>query len=96
MKRIITRTNKEVLQFFDEIKSMSALVDSIKSSYTPSLNGERFMTDTELAGMLKLSKRTLQEYRNRGKIPYYQIDGKIFYQESDIEKLLEENMLKMF
>lgn len=96
MKRIITRTNKEVLQFFDEIKSMSALVDSIKSSYTPSLNGERFMTDTELAGMLKLSKRTLQEYRNHGKIPYYQIDGKIFYRESDIEKLLEENMLKMF
>ena len=69
----------------------STLVDFIKSNYTPSLNGERYMTDTELAEMLKLSKRTLLEYRNSGKIPYYQIGGKILYRESDIERLLAEN-----
>lgn len=91
MGEIIIRTNKEVLQYFDEMKRASTLVDFIKSNYTPSLNGERYMTDTELAGMLKLSKRTLLEYRNSGKIPYYQIGGKILYRESDIEKLLAEN-----
>lgn len=91
MGEIIIRTNKEVLQYFDEIKRASTFVDFIKSNYAPSLNGERYMTDTELAGMLKLSKRTLLEYRNSGKIPYYQIGGKILYRESDIEKLLAEN-----
>lgn len=91
MGEIIIRTNKEVLQYFDEMKRVSTLVDFIKSNYIPSLNGERYMTDTELAGMLKLSKRTLLEYRNSGKIPYYQIGGKILYRESDIERLLSEN-----
>ena len=91
MGEIIIRTNKEVLQYFDEMKKASTLVDFIKSNYTPSLNGERDMTDTELAEMLKLSKRTLLEYRNSGKIPYYQIGGKILYRESDIERLLAEN-----
>ena len=91
MGEIIIRTNKEVLQYFDEMKKASTLVDFIKSNYTPSLNGERYMTDTELAEMLKLSKRTLLEYRNSGKIPDYQIGGKILYRESDIERLLAEN-----
>lgn len=91
MGEIIIRTNKEVLQYFDEMKKASTLVDFIKSNYTPSLNGERYMTDTELAEMLKLSKCTLLEYRNSGKIPYYQIGGKILYRESDIERLLAEN-----
>ncbi len=91
MGEIVTKTHKEVLRFFDEMKKISTLVDALKSSYSPSLNGERFLTDTELSEMLKLTKRTLLEYRNCGKIPYYQIGGKILYRERDIEKLLSEN-----
>lgn len=96
MGEIITKTNKEVLQFFDEIKRISILIDTLKSGYTPFLNGERFLTDTELSEMLKLTKRTLLEYRNCGKIPYYQIGGKILYRENDIEKLLCENRKEAF
>lgn len=59
MGEIITKTNKEVLQFFDEMKRISTFIDALKSGYTPSLNGERFLTDTELSEMLKLTKRTL-------------------------------------
>lgn len=96
MGEIVTKTHKEVLRFFDEMKKISTLVDALKSSYSPSLNGERFLTDTELSEMLKLTKRTLLEYRNCGKIPYYQIGGKILYRERDIEKLLSENRREMF
>ena len=87
MGEIITKTNKEVLQFFDEMKRISTFIDALKSGYTPSLNGERFLTDTELSEMLKL---------NCGKIPYYQIGGKILYRENDIEKLLYENRRDTF
>lgn len=69
MGEIVTKTHKEILRFFDEMKKISTLVDALKSSYSPSLNGERFLTDTELSEMLKLTKRTLLEYRNCGKIP---------------------------
>ena len=95
MGEIVTKTHKEILRFFDEMKKISTLVDALKSSYSPSLNGERFLTDTELSEMLKLTKRTLLEYRNCGKIPY-QFGGKILYRESDIEKLLSENRREMF
>ena len=96
MGRIITRTDKEILLFFHEMKKMSDFVDTIKSGYTPLLNGERYITDTELADTLRLTKRTLLEYRSHGKIPYYQIGGKILYRESDIKKLLSENRRDIF
>ena len=97
MGEIITKTNKEVLQFFDEMKRISTFIDAFAMIlFTPSLNGERFLTDTELSEMLKLTKRTLLEYRNCGKIPYYQIGGKILYRENDIEKLLYENRRDTF
>jgi len=38
----------------------------------------------------------LQEYRNNGILPYYQLGGKILYKESDVEKLLEDNYCKAF
>lgn len=50
----------------------TTLTDALKSDNTSSLNRERFLTDTELSEMPKLTKRTLLEYRNCGKIPYYQ------------------------
>ena len=46
---------------------------------------------------LKLNRRTLQEYRTEGKIPYYQLGGgKILYRESDIEKMLNNNYFPSF
>ena len=36
MGEIITKTNKEVLQFFDEMKRISTFIDALKSGYTPS------------------------------------------------------------
>ena len=41
--------------------------------------------------MLQLSRRTLQDYRNNGVIPYIQLGGKILYRESDIQKILMAN-----
>ncbi|KAA6319460.1 hypothetical protein EZS27_030651, partial [termite gut metagenome] len=52
---------------------------------------ERYLTDKEVSEKLKVSRRTLQDYRNEGKISYCQLGGKILYRESDIEKMLEDN-----
>ena len=45
----------------------------------------------ELCDRLQLSRRTLQDYRNNGIIPYIQLGGKILYRESDIQKILMAN-----
>lgn len=51
----------------------------------------RYLTDAELAKCLKISRRTLQEYRNNGIISFYHVGGKILYREADIEEFLETN-----
>ncbi len=58
------------------------------------MNGERFLTDSELSVMLKISRRTLQEYRNEGKLPYIRLGGKVLYRESDIERMLQDGYRK--
>ena len=55
----------------------------------PHLNGEKFLSNQEATKHLKVSIRTLQEWRDTGVIPYIQIKGKIIYRESDIERLLQ-------
>jgi predicted site-specific integrase-resolvase len=60
-------------------------------NYRPVLDGERYLIDRELSKILNISRRTLQDYRTGGRIPYYLIGGKILYRESDIEKMLTEN-----
>jgi hypothetical protein len=44
----------------------------------PAINGERYLTNREVSERLKISCRTLQDYRNEGKITYYQLVGKSF------------------
>lgn len=66
MGTIITRSDKEVLHFFDEMKRVSDLIDHLPMGNRHLLDGENYLTDTELAGKLKLSKRTLLDYRSSG------------------------------
>ena len=50
-----------------------------------------FLTDEELSKILRVSRRTLQEYRTLGVVPYYLVQGKALYKESDILKILEDS-----
>ena len=70
MGTIITKSDKEVLHFFDEMKRISDLIDHLPADNRHLLDGENYLTDTELAGKLKLSKRTLLDYRRYGILPY--------------------------
>lgn len=96
MSLIITCENEQVIQFLKEVGQLSQSIDLLMANYKPMLDGQRFLTDTELSQYLKLTKRTLQEYRNVGKLPFYQIGGKILYRESDIEQLLLKNRVEAF
>lgn len=76
------------------VNHLNRMVDNFEravKNYRPMFDGERFMTDKELCARLQLSRRTLQDYRNNGVIPYIQLGGKILYRESDIQKILMAN-----
>ena len=60
--------------------------------YRPSdADGEVYLSGEEVCSQLRLSTRTLQEYRNSGTLPFYKIGGKILYKQSDIQAMLEKH-----
>ena len=89
MNELILSHNAGVRKALDSMKDVLALYEEVTGNYRPMLNGERYLTDDETSKALKVSRRTLQEYRNNGVIPYYALGGKILYRESDLEALLQ-------
>lgn len=94
---LITRENNErIKSFFLSLDRLSSLMEQLFTTRKPTLSGESFYTDEELSKKLKISRRSLQDYRNEGRIPYIKLGGKILYRSSDVEKLLDENYRKVW
>ena len=72
------------------INSVSRRIKEVAETHKPLFGGEHFLTGKEVCERLYISPRTLQDYRDKGIIPYTQFAGKILYKVSDLEKLLEE------
>ena len=93
---LITEKNERVSHFMDSLERMLKGMERLATGCRPVLNGERYLTDKELSARLKVSRRTLQDYRNEGRIPHILLGGKILYRESDIERMLEEGYREAF
>ena len=96
IQSMLTKESPEIIRFFRNIEGLSEILDTQAEKMRPVLNGERYMTDSELAEHLKLTRRTLAEYRITGKLPYYKVGGKLLYKEKDILVLLERNRMEAF
>lgn len=95
MNDLITKDHERVISFLKALDRMLDKIDKLTDNYRPVLNGERYLSDKEVSERLKVTRRTLHDYRNDGRIPYYQLGGKILYRESEIEELLERNHTKL-
>ncbi|REH00109.1 helix-turn-helix domain-containing protein [Flavobacterium aquicola] len=63
----------------------------IKEHFHPLLRGEIYLSGEKVCEILHISKRTLQQYRDDGLIPFIKLERKILFRESDIIKILEGN-----
>jgi predicted DNA-binding transcriptional regulator AlpA len=91
---ILTKESEIIKLFFRSSERMLDNIDLLVENSKPHLNGERFLSDKEVSEKLKISRRTLQDYRTQDRIAYIQLGGKILYKESDIEKMLESGYQK--
>ena len=89
MNELIMPHNIGVKNALENMKELLVLYKNVISNYRPLLDGERYLTDKEVSQILKISRRTLQEYRNDGVLPYILLGGKVLYRESDLERVLE-------
>ena len=82
---------KRIMERFDRLENrMCKPPEKERLRY----KGELLLDNQDLCFMLNVSKRTLQRYRSLGWLPYKQLDQKIYYFETDVEKFISEHFSK--
>jgi hypothetical protein len=88
---VITIESSAFQQILDSINEIKKILSN-KSAVSPL--SEKWLDISEVCILLKISKRTLQGYRDNGILPYSQINGKIYFRVSDIEAHLHSHYVK--
>ncbi len=70
------------------------IAERLKAHTTPSLLNERYLTTNDMLYHFRISRRALQNYRDRGIIPHITIGRVILYPESELKKAFEKNYYK--
>ena len=81
----------EMLVVLSTLDKVNRRIKEVAQTHKPLFGDEHFLTGKEVCERLYISPRTLQDYRDKGIIPYTQFAGKILYKASDLERLLEMN-----
>jgi len=91
MTKIYTCDSSKIKELYSDILAILKTAEQINKSISPTLVGQRFYTDAQLAEQLNISRRTLQDYRDNGLIAYYRLDGKILYADKDVDEFLRSS-----
>lgn len=87
----IGNSNEDMLALLEAVVSIKNELLYIREYFHPLLKGEIYLSGEQVCEMLHISKRTLQQYRDDGLIPFIKLERKILFRESDIIKVLEDN-----
>jgi len=86
----IQELSKHIDNRFDKLEEILGRMAKTKDVF----DGDELLDNQDLCTILKITKRTLQRYRQLGMIPYYQIDGKCYYKKSELETFLKRHEKK--
>jgi len=87
----IGNSNEDMLALLEAVVGNKNELLYIREYFHPLLKGEIYLSGEQVCEMLHISKRTLQQYRDDGLIPFIKLERKILFRESDIVKVLEDN-----
>ena len=91
MNQLLTHESKSIDTAMQSLKKANNWLSSFIESYSPPLDGERYLTDKELSEHRKLSRRTVQVCRKQVILRYLVLCVKTLYPESEIQSLLTGN-----
>ena len=90
---IITCDTPEYKELAEAMRCAVQTADRMIAEVEPSL-GERYLTTEQVITRFHISRRALQNYRDKGITPYTSIGGTLLYPESKINEVLERNYYK--
>jgi len=85
---IIAIESRTFEQMKERFKDFSKQVKSICGD---SQGKEQWLGNEDVCGLLQISPRTLQSYRDNGILPFSQIGRKCYYKVSDVEQLINNS-----
>lgn len=91
---ILDKKSKEINSFFSALDELLNTIQQAFKNRILHLNGEKFLSNRDTCRILLISSRTLQDWRDTGKIPFIQIKGKVHYKQSDVFKWIEQNYIQ--
>ena len=59
----IDKTDPHIAEILERLRRVNKILQKTETLVQPTLNNERFLTDEELSKILRVSRRTLQEFR---------------------------------
>ena len=62
--------------------------------HNPSKADNGWLDPQDVCRRLRISKRTLDHYREMGFLPYSKLGGKVFYREKDLNEYLEKHLVQ--
>lgn len=84
---IVTIEKKTFEEMKEKFNLFSEHVKQLCSRYRPP-EKMNWLDNADVCEKLNVSKRTLQTYRDRGLLPYSQINHKMYYRLEDVEAFL--------
>lgn len=91
-KEIILIEKKVFEKLIEKIELLSIKVTFMhKRDINKRLN--EYLDAEQVCNILNIKPRTLQTYRDTGRIEFTQIAHKIYYRVSDVERFLKSNMI---
>jgi len=90
---ITIQFDADLLQTFENLikEAVKEQLPQLRNSFQ-----KNWLSTEEVMEMMNVSRRTVQNYRDEGKISYSQDGRKILYPKESIEKYLRENMIKAY
>ncbi len=88
MENMITR---ESVYFTEMVSKMQAVEKGMEALLSADKSRDKWIDGAETLRRLRISKRTLQNYRDDGTLPYSKVGGKIYYNTDDLEILMRKN-----
>ena len=90
---VITIESDAFAQIMAKLKSLEEKFIELKNKAENPLK-DKWLDNQEMMQLLKISRRTLVNYRNQQGLPFTQVGSKMYYKASDIEKFLKKNYKK--
>ena len=79
-------SNEDMLALLEAVVGIKNELLYIREYFHPLLKGEIYLTGEQVCQMLHISKRTLQQYRDDGLIPFIKLERKILFREAILSR----------